>query len=228
VLIAEDLLLLLTDDTSGKLSAPFAKVEVMLAGANLIELALMGKVDLVDAGEPVRFMRIVWSWKDGRLVVRDPSPTGDAVLDSALRMVPVRQGKVRRFIKLSEGMQRKLYKRFVDRGIVRHEQSRIGLDRWPAQDSTCKSETRRRVIQALVAQTTPDTRSAALIALLHTTQCEPKIVDHRVYGMSKGQLVKRGEEISNSGWAPDAIRNSVDVIIDETRRAALDTEGGGG
>ena len=44
------------------------------------------------------------------------------------------------------------------------------------QDSGHKVEVRRRVIQALVYRTTPDTRSAALIALLHTIRHEPKII----------------------------------------------------
>jgi hypothetical protein len=43
LLLAEDLLLLLTDDR-GRLSAPSAEVDVLLVGANLVELALMGKV----------------------------------------------------------------------------------------------------------------------------------------------------------------------------------------
>ena len=43
MLIAEDLLLLLTDDTSG--STPAVAVEILLAGANLVELALIGRVD---------------------------------------------------------------------------------------------------------------------------------------------------------------------------------------
>ncbi len=41
MLIADDLLLLLTDDASGQLSAPSMKVDPGLAGANLVELALL-------------------------------------------------------------------------------------------------------------------------------------------------------------------------------------------
>jgi hypothetical protein len=93
-------------------------------------------------------------------------------------------------------------------------------------------QVRRRVIQALVEQTTPDTRSAALIALLHTIELEPKIVDPRRYGVSKHQLVRRGEQIANSNWAPwapEAVRNSIDAIIAATRKEALVAgEGGGG
>jgi len=81
------------------------------------------------------------------------------------------------------------------------------------------------VIQALVEQTTPDTRSAALIALLHTIEHEPAIVDSRYARFRsrnavdielfsiRSQVLGRGEEIAKSTWAPEAIRNSIDAII---------------
>ena len=51
MLLAEDLLLLVTDDASGRLSALVATVDAGLGGANLVELTLRGKVDLT--GEQV-------------------------------------------------------------------------------------------------------------------------------------------------------------------------------
>ena len=47
MLLAEDLLLLLTDDTTGRLAVPGAPADAGLGGAVLAELVLMGKVDLV-------------------------------------------------------------------------------------------------------------------------------------------------------------------------------------
>jgi hypothetical protein len=84
MLLAEDLLLLLTDDTSGRLAVLPAHADAALGGAALAELVLLGKVDLsgeADAGKPER------------LVVRDPSPPGDAVLDAALAIVLAHLGK---------------------------------------------------------------------------------------------------------------------------------------
>ena len=72
--MAEDLLLLVTDDASGRLSAPAAQVDAGLGGANLVELTLRSKVDLSGEGD---------QGKPGRIIVRDPSPAGDAVLDAA-------------------------------------------------------------------------------------------------------------------------------------------------
>ncbi len=84
MLLAEDLLLLVTDDASGRLSVPAAQVDAGLGGANLLELTLMHKVDLSgeeDEGQP------------GRIIIRDPSPAGDEVLDAALAIVIAHQGK---------------------------------------------------------------------------------------------------------------------------------------
>jgi Golgi phosphoprotein 3 (GPP34) len=211
VLLAEDLLLLLTDDTKGRLSARAVEVDILLAGANLAELALMGRVDI--SPEPVR------------LIVRDRSPTGDAVLDETLETVTRWQGPPIHVIQAVIGRSDKtgrttLYERLVSMGTVRYERRRILRDRWPAQDSRHKVEMRGRVIQALVEQTTPDPRSAALIALLHTIQHEPELVDTRNYGISE-QLIARGAQIANSNWAPEAIRHSIDAIIAATRQRVL-------
>ena len=257
MLIAEDLLLLLTDDTSGRLSTAAAipawlstwavggqvstsavEVEVLLAGANLVELALMGRVVSREV-KPIPVLGI--DWTVDRLVVGDPSPTGDAVLDTAVQMARNKgnlyavldtavqmarnEGNLSGVIRESgKNLQRTLYERLVDSGMIRHEPRRIlgvvKVDRWPAQDSRHKVEVRRRVIQALVEQTTPDPRSAALIALLHTLRLEPTIVDPRHYGMSQSRLIWRGDEIAKSDWAPEAVRDSIDPIIAATGKAA--------
>ena len=78
MLIAEDLLLLLTADDTGKLAADSTNTDMALGGALLAELALTERVDIAGPDERVR---------EGRLVVRDASPTGDSVLDEALATV---------------------------------------------------------------------------------------------------------------------------------------------
>ncbi len=84
MLLAEDLLLPVTDDASGRWSAPAAQVDAGLGGANLVEITLRNKVGLTgeqDQGKP------------GQIIVRDPSPAGDAVLDAALEILIAHQGK---------------------------------------------------------------------------------------------------------------------------------------
>jgi Golgi phosphoprotein 3 (GPP34) len=97
VLLAEDLLLLLlpTDDIRGRFSTSGDVVDIMLEGATLVELALMGRVEISREVKPVRFGRIHWDdRKVDLLIVGDSSPTGDAVLDAALQDVIAWQGKL--------------------------------------------------------------------------------------------------------------------------------------
>ena len=84
MLIAEDLLLLLTADDTGKLAARGTNTNMALGGALLAELALMERVDIAGPDERV---------KEGRLVVRDAGPTGDSMLDEALATVGHKEGK---------------------------------------------------------------------------------------------------------------------------------------
>jgi len=84
MLLAEDLLLLVTDDAAGRLAVPGEPADAGLGGANLAELTLRGQVDV--SGDQYRGRR-------GRIIVRDPSPPGDEVLDAALQTLVKRQGR---------------------------------------------------------------------------------------------------------------------------------------
>jgi AcrR family transcriptional regulator len=210
VLLAEDLLLLVTDDASGRLLAPAVQIDAGLGGANLLELTLMGKAGLSGEGDEGR---------PDRLIVYDPSPTGDAVLDSALEIVIAHQGKKPSAVirPLSKNLRRALYERLASSGVIRAEPGRVlgvfPARRWPAQDASHEAQVRRLVTRALVQPTAPDTRSAALIALLHALKCEHKIVDPRHHDLSKRQLKARAEEIAKGNWAAEAVRKAIDEII---------------
>jgi plasmid stability protein len=226
MLLAEDLLLLVTDDGSGQLSAPAAQVDAGLAGANLVELALMDKVDLSGEAEEGR---------PGRIVVRDPAPTGDDVLDAALKILAANQGKKPSAVirPLSKNLREALYERLAAAGVIRAERGKIlGIFHtrtWPAQDASHEAQVRELLTQALVQQTAPDTRSAALIALLHALRCEHKVVDPALYGLSKRQLAARAEEIAQGNWASGAVRKAIDemnaAVIAATTAAAIATSG---
>jgi hypothetical protein len=229
MLLAEDLLLLVTDDASGRLSAPVAPLDAGLGGANLVELTLLNKVGLSgeqDQGKP------------GRIIVRDSSPAGDAVLDAALEILIAHQGqKPSTVIKpLSKNLRPTLYQRLAESGIVRAERGKMfGVfpsHRWPAQDASHEAEVRRLMTQALVQQEAADTRTAALIALVHAIGCEDKVVDPRQYGLSKRELKARAEEIAKGNWASEAVRKAIEemmaAVTAATTAATIATTGAGG
>ncbi|HEY1324552.1 MAG TPA: GPP34 family phosphoprotein [Streptosporangiaceae bacterium] len=210
MLLAEDLLLLITDDASGRLSMPGVQADAGLGGANLVELTLLGKVDVAGQQDP---------GKAGRIIVRDPSPPGDEVLDAALQTLSARQGsKPSAVIRpLGKNLRPVLYQRLAASGVLRAGQGRaLGIfptRTWPTQDPSHEAETRQLVTQALVQPGAPDERTAALIALLHALKCEHKVVDPRPYQLSRRQLRARAAEIAQGNWASEAVRKAIDEMM---------------
>ena len=210
LLLAEDLLLLVTDDATGRLSVSREPVDAGLGGANLAELTLRGQVDV--SGDQDQGRR-------GRIIVRDPLPPGDEVLDAALQTLVKRQGRKPSAVirPLGKKLRRVLYQRLAARGVLRAERRRVlGIfptRTWPAQDPSRKAEVRQQVTQALVGTAAPDERTAAVIALLHALKCEHKVVDPRAYQLSRRQLRKRAAEIAQGNWASEAVRKAIDEEI---------------
>lgn len=224
MLLAEDLLLLVTDDTSGRLSAPAAQVDAALGGANLVELTLLNKVDLSGEGD---------QGKPGRIIVRDPSPVGDEVLDAATGILVMRQGsKPSTVIRpLSKNLRHGLYQRLAASGMIRAGRGRtLGIfpaRTWPALDARHEEQVRQLVTQALVQQTAPDARTAALIAMLHVLKCEHKIIDPRHHQLSKRQLRARAEEVAMDNWASEAVRKAISEMVAATAAAVAATASSG-
>jgi hypothetical protein len=210
MLLAEDLLLLVTDDASGRLSVPGVQADAGLGGANLVELTLLGKVDVAGEQDPR---------KPGRIIVRDPSPPGDEVLDTALQTLAARQGsKPSAVIRpLGKNLRPVLYQRLAASGVLRAGHGRaLGMfptRTWPAQDPGHEAEMHQLVTQALVQPSAPDERTAALIALLHALKCEHKVVDPRPYQLSRRQLRARAAEIAQGNWASEAVRKAIDEMM---------------
>jgi Golgi phosphoprotein 3 GPP34 len=80
MLMAEEVLLLLVDDRTGRFLVDSTRLDNVLAGAVLVELVTIERVGFPSAGGGV---------KRGRMVVVDPTPLGDPVLDGALATVAV-------------------------------------------------------------------------------------------------------------------------------------------
>ena len=203
MLIAEDLLLLLYDDESGKPITGAPGLDYALAGAVLIELTLLGRIDIAGDGEEV---------KRGRLKVLDPSPTGEAILDERLAYVAAKPGKRPKdqMGKLSKKLREQVLARLAERGVLEADQGKVlGLfpvTRWPAKDARHEAEVRTALDSVLKVGTQPDERTGALIALLSALNVVPKVVTDAV---DKRALRKRAKEIAASDWAADAVKKAV-------------------
>ncbi|WP_020577645.1 GOLPH3/VPS74 family protein [Actinopolymorpha alba] len=205
MLIAEDLLLLLLDDNTGRPLADSTKVQYALAGAVLLELALQGRVDVAGPDEEVR---------KGRLVVRDRSPLGSPVLDDALELLDHRGGRKPADVirPLTKGLRDRLLNDLAERGILQRQEGRIlrvfPTTTWPARDSSHEDTLRARLHGVLVQGLTPDGRTSALVSLLTAIDVVPKIVD----APDKRALKRRAKEVSEGAWAAEAVRRAVEAV----------------
>ncbi|MFI6677908.1 GPP34 family phosphoprotein [Kribbella sp. NPDC050470] len=203
MLIAEDLLLLLYDDESGKPITGSPGLDYALAGAVLIELTMLGKLDVAGEGEEV---------KRGRLKVLDATPTGDGILDERLAYVAGKPGKRPKdqIGRLSKKLREQVLARLAERGVLEADQDKVlGLfpvTRWPAKDARHEAEMRTALESVLKVGTTPDERTGALVALLSALNVVPKIVTDAV---DKKALKHRAKEIAESDWAADAVKKAV-------------------
>jgi hypothetical protein len=216
MLIAEDLLLLLTRDDTGQAVAGSQALSFGLAGGLLVELALAGRVDIAAAGERV---------KQGRVVIRDASPTGDELLDEALAVLAQREGKRPQQVigTLQKGLRDKLYAGLADRGLVRRESRKVlGLfphTSWPAADVAHEQQVRQAITSALASDLTADPRTSALIGLLSAMNAVTTVVDPTTVGASKRDLKRRAHTVAEQSWAPMAVRKAIQAAQAATTAA---------
>lgn len=209
MMLAEDLLLLLTDDETGKLAASADEVDLALGGALLAELALTGHVDVAGPAERVR---------EGRSIVRAPGPTGNDLLDEALATVAGKEGTKPQSVvaRLRKRTRLRLHERLTEGGVLRAEEGRVlGIfpsHRWPAQDTAHEATVRAELVEALRDGTTGDPRIGALVSLLHALRAVHKVVEPSSVGLSDGELKANAEQIAEGTWVAKAVRAAIDDL----------------
>ena len=199
-LIAEDLLLLLLDDATGKPQTH--QLETALGGAVLVELALAEAVTVSTEAKPSLF-RQAKVWAEPGVEVGDP------ILADALRTVAEKERSAQDLVvRLGKGLSHTLCDRLAERGVLeRHDDKLFGLiprRRWPARDSSHEEDVRRALTDVLVAGVEPEPRIGALAALLYAVDRAHKTVPHE--GLSNGEVRRRAKRVSEGQWAAVAVR----------------------
>ena len=204
MLIAEDVLLLLVDDATGRFLVDSTKLDNVLAGAVLVELATTERLGF--ASEGTRFKR-------GRMVVVNSAPSGDLVLDRALASVAAsRPAKPEQLVaKVRKRLRATLLERLTATGVLRRSTRKVlgVLPRttWPAVDSSHKRELRDRLQNVLVVGATPDSRTAALVSLLAAVNAAHKLVNG-----DKKAIRARAKDIAAGDWAGPAVKKAVEAV----------------
>ena len=158
---AEEILLLLLDDESGEfVSTPVWPRRCALAGAVLMDLALLNRIDT-----DLR-----------KLVVVDPSPTGDDLIDPILATIvgeteihDARHWVERIADERSGWIQEQALSRLVRRGILESEGGRLlwafRTRRYPTIDGKAEREVKLRIMHVLLSDEIPGPRDIVIICL---------------------------------------------------------------
>ena len=215
-LIAEDVLLLLLDDTKGTVSA-WGNTDAVLGGAVLAELAAPGtrhgrrEEEHLAGREGARH----------RCGARRPRPRARRGARHHRREGP--QAPAPWSTKIGKGLEDRLAAGLAERRILeRRDGKRLGLvprTTWPAADTSRDNQLRRTITVCLADGGRPDERTAALIALLWAVDEAHKAVATNT-ATTKRQLKKRAKEIAEGQWAAKAVKDAVAAATASRRGCA--------
>ncbi|QCB94805.1 GOLPH3/VPS74 family protein [Cellulomonas shaoxiangyii] len=207
MIVAEDVLLLLTDDATGKAVVDGTRRDIAVAGAVIAELAAAGRLEVaVSSGLfPRTTLRVV-----------DPSPLGDDVLDDALVRAagPGSASPTAVLGRIRKGLRERLYARLVARGVLRAQEGRVlgvfPTASWPAVDATHEAEVLRSLHEVLVAGRAPTPREASLVALLAAVDAVPKV--RFGTGLPNRELKARAKQVAAGDVGGQAARKAVEAV----------------
>ena len=198
MILAEELALLAYDDEGDPvINGP--GLDFGLAGAVLLELALSGRLDVVD----------------GRLSLTGLGLPGDPVLDAVVTQIADRKDRPEpeaAIIELRKGLRERVLDQLVQAGMLRRERNRVlrvfSRTRYPstsAEQSPAEVEVRERLNAAVSEDGSVDGRTAALCALIRAVKLEREVFP----GIPEDQLQARLAAMSEGAWAAEAVMQAV-------------------
>ncbi|MEU7929141.1 GPP34 family phosphoprotein [Micromonospora sp. NPDC049801] len=207
VALAEELLLLAYDDSTGKATMPRISLDLGMAAAVLVELALAGRI----------------AFADGSLTVIDATPTGEPVTDGVLARIAADTPHTPAswVQRLRHGLRDKILGDLCAQGVVRDvDETELGfihVHRYPVVDTSVEADTRRRLADALAGAAAPDERTAALATLVVVLRMESAL---GVSGEEAATARRRLEEIATgAGFSgqvstdDSVVRPSVGLVV---------------
>ncbi|MEV4636227.1 GPP34 family phosphoprotein [Actinoplanes sp. NPDC049548] len=213
IALAEELLLLAYDDQTGKATGSRIGLDLGMAAAVLVDLALAGRIAYVA----------------GNIVVNDPTPTGEPIADLVLAKAAADDPHTpaQWVQRLRHRLRERVLEDLVTRGVIRDvdetQMGAIHVHRYPTTDPAYEAEIRKRLADALITDAVPDERTAALCTLLVATRMEPAL---RLPPEESARAHERLEEIaSGAGFTGGAnledsiVRPSVALVVATLSRA---------
>jgi hypothetical protein len=204
--LADELVLLGTNERGGTESAAWTSLDNGIAGALLLELSLAGRLQLGEKGA---------------IVVADERPTGDELTDAALARIAEseRSRDAKHWVsKLASGKARKrVLTRLDDRGVLAAERSKfLGLvprTRHVEVDPAPEREVRERLRGAVLGEEAADPRTVALAGLVKACG-----LTKAVFGREDRKAAdRRIDELAD----PDDVSAAVKSVTDATTAAVI-------
>lgn len=196
---AEEILLLALDDQKGTIKPlPAQAMKFALAGALLMELAMLDRIDT-----DLHTLKVV-----------STAATGDDLLDETLKLVqssPSEQNTPYWLNELAwqrQDLQERVLRQLVDKGVLKVEDRKIlwvfAVRRYPMMDGREVKEVRARLRDVVSSDDIPDPRDAVLVGLVNACQLFDQIFTEdelarlrpRIEKLAKLDLI--GREVTRS------------------------------
>ena len=209
--VAEEILLLVLDDETGKLNTklPVHSLRNAVSGALLMDLAFDNRID-TDLH---------------RLTVIDSTPLGEPVLDHVLTRIAAEEEEratgywVDLFARDHETLQPQLLHRLVTRGILSQREGRlfwiVGVRRYPTVDDRPQRDVKRRIMNTLLSDVIPDPRDIAIICLADACALWRSMIHRRELANVKQRI----EQIAKMDLIGQSITRTIRELQDATRGA---------
>ena len=178
----EEILLLLLRDEGGKFVAvPGIALDNALAGGVLMDLALENRIDT----DPER------------LVLVDPTPVGDSLLDPTLAAIAAGEQRdalywVGQTALRAAEIRREALSRLVERGVLEHDEGSFlwvfRSRRYPVIDGRAEREVKLRILGVLLSDDIPDPRDVVIIGLADACGLLPELLPKGEYGKARARI----------------------------------------
>ena len=199
VTLAEDLYLLASNGSTGRLLIDPARLDLGLGGALLMDLALRGHVGLVDS----------------HVVATTGPSTGDALLDTAMLAIagdPKGHGPDHWVRHLGRGAHRAVQDHLLAAGVLRRDDDRllhvIPVHRTHETDGRLHHRLQEQLDDAVALGHPPSQETAALASLALTIGLERQLFPRS----DRYEVRRRMAEIAEGRWVAPAVAGAVTVL----------------
>jgi hypothetical protein len=200
-LLAEDVLLLLLDDETGRQTG-WWQSQSLLGGALLSELALEQRVTLRDKTS---------RWHPRQVYADGPAPQDPLLAEAWTRVAEKPRTPQQLVNRLGKRLRDRLAAGLVTQGVLREERARwlglVPVTRWPAASAVRDEAVRQRVSAALVLGQQPDPRTQALIALLSAADLAHRVVDSQ--RLPAREVRKRAKTLAEGDWVAKGVHDAI-------------------